>query len=105
MNCPGRNALQLLFAGPVGRAGGVSASIRIAGQNERGPEMRGCVGMIVVVTGKDRGGDVGRLAGLGTFGSVNAAGELGDQGQHLGAVQLPQPGFGLAQGLGLGQGR
>jgi hypothetical protein len=49
-------------------------SIGIADQNERGPEVRGGVGVVVVTAGGDGGGGLGRLAGLGTLPSVDAAG-------------------------------
>jgi len=62
------------FVLSVDPAGDRWGSIRVAGQLERGPEVRVCVRTVVLPAGEDRGGESGRLAGPGG-GSVSGVGE------------------------------
>jgi hypothetical protein len=55
-----------------------------------------------VAAGRDASGEFGGQAGLGTLGAVQAAGQVGDQREHLGSVQPAEPERRLVKRLGLG---
>ena len=80
-------------------------SIRVAGQHERGPEVRWRVRAVVVIAGGDRGGEVVRRAGLGTFAALDAARQPGGQRQHFRARRLRSQVFASrrASALGIGE--